>query len=288
MTEDKKPFARLLQNKRIGLVACGPMDAAVTGALQLAQASFAHVDATLVSPGDKELERYHALILRIGDAAGESNWLRPEMLRNNSCPLLLAGESASIYYRISLQNHADDVIFVPFFPSELIFRLSRLISGVGDDRHAAFRSARPCVLVADDDRDIVVYLKSVLQNFDVDAHFVSNGRAALAAARRLLPDLVLLDVGMPLMNGIDVLRALRNDPGTSALVVALLTASADTSDVRNGAELGAVHYILKPFGHLDLIRKLKPLLRIPDIAAIGNPAIAAPPIERIDRSLYFS
>jgi len=279
MTEDKKPFARLLQNKRIGLVACGAIEPAVTGALQLAQASFAHVDANLVSPEDKGLERYDALILRIGDSVRESNWLRPELLRANSRPLLLAGESASIYYRISLHNHADDVIFVPFFPSELIFRLSRLISGAGEGRHATPRAARPCVLVADDDRDIVIYMKSVLQNFDVDAHFVSDGRAALAAARRLLPDLLLLDVRMPLMSGIDVLRALRNDPGTSALVVALLTGSADTGHVKEGADLGAVHYILKPFGHLDLIRKLKPLLRSPDLPVpppiILNPGLAS-------------
>jgi DNA-binding response OmpR family regulator len=116
-------------------------------------------------------------------------------------------------------------------------------------------------LVADDDPDIVTFLKCVLQRFDVDAHFVSDGLAALAAARQLLPELLLLDIGLPIMNGIDVLRCLRNDPGTSSLVTLLLTASADSSHVKSGADLGAVDYVLKPCGYFDLIRKLKPLLR---------------------------
>jgi CheY-like chemotaxis protein len=265
MVEAGAPAEAPLEHKRIGLVSCGAMEAAVTAALQQAKASFGHVDANVVEPGSPDLGRYHALILRLADGAPpgpvvESNWFRPELLRKNLCPLLLAGEPAAINYRVSLQSHADDIIFAPFSPYELIFRLARL-TGVHESRHVAVPPARPCVLVADDDRDILIYLKNLFRNLDVDAHFVSDGRAALAAARRLLPDLLLLDVRMPFMNGLDVLRSLRKDPGTSALVTVLLTGSAETSHVKESAELGVVEYILKPFGHLDLILKLKPLLR---------------------------
>jgi CheY-like chemotaxis protein len=121
-------------------------------------------------------------------------------------------------------------------------------------------SVKPCVLVADDDPDIIVYLKSVFWAFDVETHFVTDGRAALASARRLLPDLLLLDVGMPVMNGIDVLRSLRRYPSTSALATVLLTGSADQSHIEACACLGAVDYILKPFGHIDITRKVKALL----------------------------
>jgi len=255
MTDDTNAFSEL----RIGLVTCAAMDAALTDSLRQAQMSFAQLDANVVGPGDRELERYHALILHVSDGASESNWFRPELLRTNSRPLLLAAALETIHTRASLRDQVDDIIFAPFLPGELIFRLSRLI-GTRDGGHGVVRSAKPCVVVADDDPDILIYLKCVLQRFDVDAHFVSDGLAALAAARRLLPDLLLLDIGMPIMNGINVLRCLRNDPGTGALLTLLLTASADPLHVEEAAELGVLDYILKPLGHFDLIRKLKPLL----------------------------
>lgn len=247
----------LAPHKRIGLVGCAWMDLALTGPLQQMQVSFAQIDADTVEPGDRGLEQYHAVILQVGNGEVESPWFRPEILQTNTRPLLLTGEPDAVWYRASLQNHADDIIFAPFAPSELIFRLSRLIGGTSDSRRAVAPSPRPCVLVADDDRDIITYLKCVLQNFDVDLHFVSDGAAALAAARRLLPDVLLLDIGMPVLSGIDVLGCLKNDPGTREIPTLLLTASADPLDVAKGLELGAADYILKPFGQFALIQKLK-------------------------------
>jgi CheY-like chemotaxis protein len=256
MTKDVSALSEL----RIGLVACAGIEAALTASLRQVQASFAHIDANVASPGDAEMERYHALILHVGEGPNESSWFQPKRLRTNSRPLLLAAEPAAIYSRESLWDHADDIIFAPYLPNELIFRLSRLIGGASEARPAAVAPAKPCVVVADDDPGIIVLLRRALEHLDVDAHFVGDGLAALAAARRLLPDLLLLDIGLPLMNGIDVLRRLRNDPGTCTLVTLLLTASADTLHVTQGVDLGAADYILKPFGYFDLIRKLKPFL----------------------------
>jgi DNA-binding response OmpR family regulator len=254
------PLEYVAPHSRVGVVACAALNVALTVPLRQIQASYTRIDADTTGPGDRELERYHALILQVGDGGDGSKWFRPEILQTNTCPLLLAGEPDAIYYRASLQVHADDVIFAPFAANELIVRLSRLMSGTSPGRHAFARPARPCVLVADDDRDIVTYLDCVLQTFDVDVHFASNGVAALAAARRLLPDLVLLDIGMPILSGLDVLRCLKNDPGTCDIPTLLLTASSDPLDVAKGAEFGAADYILKPFGHIALIRKLKILL----------------------------
>ena len=263
MPNDSSAFSEL----RIGLLACSSTENALTGSLRQAQIPFAHVDANLVRPGDPELERYHALVLHVGDH--ESNWFRPRQLRANSRPLLLAAEPEAADSRASLRDHAGDIIFAPYPPGELIFRLTRLIAGGGDGRHTAAPSAKPCVVIAEDDPDMVTFLKCVLQRFEADAHFVGDGLAALAAARRLLPDLLLLDIRLPIMNGIDVLSCLRKDPGTSTLATLLLTASADSAHVKRGVDLGAVDYILKPCGYFDLIRKLKPFLRNPAPAAAG-------------------
>jgi hypothetical protein len=214
----------LLHQKHIGLIACpASLETKVRITLEQANACFAHIDANAVRPGAPELERYDALLLYVADGAAELDWFRPEILRLNTRPLLLAGQAEAVRRRVCLQAHVDDVIFPPFLGSELVFRLYRLTAGTGERRHPAARSGKPCVLVADDDPDIVIYLKTVFRDLDVETHFVSDGAAALATARRLLPDLLMLDVGMPVMNGIDVLRSLRSDPGTSALVTVLLT-----------------------------------------------------------------
>lgn len=250
----------LLQNKHIGLIAFARgLTARVGIALAQANACFAQIDDA-VRPGAPELEHYDALLVYVADGAAELDWLRPEILRLNTRPLLLVGRPEAVQRRVCLQTHVDDVIFLPFLAAELVFRLYRLTADTGERQHAVARSGKPCVLVADDDPDIVMYLKNIFRNLDVEAHFVSDGGAALAAARRLLPDLLLLDVGMPVMNGIDVLRSLRTDPGTNAIVTVLLTGSSDPLHVDACATLGAVDYILKPFAHIDITRKVKALL----------------------------
>lgn len=251
-----------MQGKRIGLASCTAMEAAITGALKQAQASFTIIQPGAVRSSASELDRFDALILGVGGDAAESGWLRPEILRNHTRPLLLAGPPEAIYCREALQSHADDVILSPFSAPELLFRLHRMTGGKRASSEPVVRSGKPIVLAVDDDRNIIVYLGCVLKNLDVEMHFASDGRAALAAARQLLPDLLLLDIGLPGMNGLEVLRRLRRDPGTRDLATVLLTASSDPSHVSDGADLGVLDYILKPFGHIDLARKLKALMRI--------------------------
>jgi len=251
-----------MQGKRIGLVACTAIEAAITSALKQAQAAFTIIQADTFDPGASDLDRFDALILGVDDTASESGWLRPGILRNHTWPLLLAGPPEAIYCREALQSHADDVILSPFSAHELLFRLHRMTGGKCGYSEAVVRSGKPIVLAADDDRNVTIYLGCVLKNLDVEMHFASDGRAALAAARQLLPDLLLLDIGLPGMNGLDVLRRLRNDPGTRDLATILLTASSDPSHVSDGVDLGVLDYILKPFGHIDLARKLKAHIRI--------------------------
>ena len=255
-------FPESLHGKRIGLVACAEIEDAIATALNRALMSFATVPVNSVGPSAKELSRFDALMLGVGDESSDSIWLRPEALRNNIRPLLLAGPAEEIYCRETLQSLADDVILSPFSTGELLFRLHRIIGGKSTVRETAVRTGKPIVLVVDDDLNITNYLGCVLRNMEVEMYVVSDGQAALAAARRLLPDLILLDIALPIMSGLDVLGRLRNDPGTRNLAAVLVTASSDPADMQQGANLGVLDYILKPFGHNNLTRKLKALLRI--------------------------
>src|ERR1700693_3479722 len=197
-----------MQGKRIGLVACTAMEAPITSALKHAQAAFTIMPADTVDPGASDLDRFDALILGVDGNAAERGWLRPAVLRNKTRPLLLAGPPEAVYCREALQSHADDVILSPFSANELLFRLHRMTGGKCAFSETAVRSGKPIVLAADDDRNVTIYLGCVLKNLDVEMHFASDGRAALAAARQFLPDLLLLDIGLPGMSGLDVLRRL--------------------------------------------------------------------------------
>jgi DNA-binding response OmpR family regulator len=116
------------------------------------------------------------------------------------------------------------------------------------------------VLVAEDDpdvRDLVVF-KLEQSGFDVTA--VEDGSQALSTARELLPDVAVLDISMPGMSGLDVCRLLRADEATSGMLIVMLTARAQESDVDTGFMAGADDYIIKPFSPRELVTRLQALL----------------------------
>jgi two-component system phosphate regulon response regulator PhoB len=116
------------------------------------------------------------------------------------------------------------------------------------------------ILVADDDTDIrdLVTFKLEQAGFKVTA--VDNGLAALTAARDEPPDLMVLDVMMPGMSGIDVCQELRRDSTTAALPIILLTARAQEGDVEVGFGVGADDYIIKPFSPRELLNRVEAVL----------------------------
>ncbi|MEU1853065.1 response regulator [Streptomyces sp. NPDC019990] len=116
------------------------------------------------------------------------------------------------------------------------------------------------VLIADDDADIrdLVAFKLTQSGHRVTA--VEDGMAALRAAREQLFELVLLDIRMPGMSGLDVCRAVRADPGTASLPVILITARSQEGDVELGFAAGADDYIVKPFSPRELSSRVTAML----------------------------
>jgi DNA-binding response OmpR family regulator len=116
------------------------------------------------------------------------------------------------------------------------------------------------ILIADDDPDIrdLVAFKLEQAGFDVTA--VDNGLAALSSAVEAPPDLVVLDVMMPGMSGIDVCRQLRVEPATAHLPIILLTARAQEGDVEVGFGAGADDYVVKPFSPRELVSRVEAVL----------------------------
>ncbi len=116
------------------------------------------------------------------------------------------------------------------------------------------------VLVAEDDPAILDLLVFTLQSSGHSVLPCVNGTTALQAAQQGSPDVVLLDVAMPGMSGLEVCRRLRRDEGTARLPVILLTARARWLDVGAGFDAGADDYLVKPFSPLDLVARIDALL----------------------------
>jgi two-component system, OmpR family, phosphate regulon response regulator PhoB len=116
------------------------------------------------------------------------------------------------------------------------------------------------VLVADDDADIRDLVAFKLDQCGYKVITATDGPSALAAAAMQLPDLAVLDVTMPGMSGIDVCRALRDDPATADMAIIVLTARAQEADVEAGFNAGADDYVAKPFSPRELVSRVEALL----------------------------
>ncbi|HEX6849947.1 MAG TPA: response regulator transcription factor [Candidatus Polarisedimenticolaceae bacterium] len=117
------------------------------------------------------------------------------------------------------------------------------------------------ILVVDDERDIVGALQHVLTREGFQVAEAYDGREALEAIRRERPDLVLLDVMLPEVSGVEVLKSLRGGSASPALPVILLTARKDEIDRVLGFELGADDYVTKPFSPREIVLRVKAVLK---------------------------
>jgi DNA-binding response OmpR family regulator len=116
------------------------------------------------------------------------------------------------------------------------------------------------VLVADDDEDILQLVAFRLERAGYTVVTAPDGQQALVAAREHQPDLAVLDVMMPGLNGYEVTRQLRADPATAHIPVILLTARVQEADVSRGFEAGADDYLRKPFSPQELRSRVQAIL----------------------------
>ncbi|MGZ4792656.1 MAG: EAL domain-containing protein [Ilumatobacteraceae bacterium] len=122
-------------------------------------------------------------------------------------------------------------------------------------------SVAESVLVVDDAADVRMLAMMSLTAAGFTVEEAGNGASALALARRLVPDCVLLDVSMPDMSGIEVCRALRNDPETAGCTIVMLTSQANSADKAEAFLVGADDYIVKPFTPRDLVTRVRSAVR---------------------------
>ncbi len=126
------------------------------------------------------------------------------------------------------------------------------------------------ILVVDDEKDIIELVGFNLTRNGYEVTTVMTGEDALSRARSENPDLIILDLMLPGIDGLDVCRILRNEPKTAGTPIIMLTAKGEEADIVTGLELGADDYITKPFSPRILLARVKAVLRKIDRTSEGE------------------
>ena len=117
------------------------------------------------------------------------------------------------------------------------------------------------VLIVEDDPDIIDILSYNLKQADLKVTSVPDGSSALAEVKRRLPDLILLDLMLPKVDGLEVCRLLKSDPETKNVPIIMITAKGEEVDRIVGLELGADDYIIKPFSPREVVLRVRSVLK---------------------------
>ena len=128
------------------------------------------------------------------------------------------------------------------------------------------------VLIIEDDPDIIELLRYNLAREGYKVSACKDGELGLMEARKQLPDLILLDLMLPGMNGLEVCRKLKGGEKTSVTRIIMITAKGEESDVVSGLELGADDYVTKPFSPRELLARIKAVLRRGEAADRKEPS----------------
>ncbi len=121
--------------------------------------------------------------------------------------------------------------------------------------------ASESILVVDDEEDILELVQFNLMRSGFRVDCLTSGSEVLPAVRRVHPDLIVLDLMLPGMDGLEICALLKNDPKTKAIPVVMLTAKGSESDIVRGLDMGADDYVTKPFSPKVLLARIKAILR---------------------------
>ena len=141
------------------------------------------------------------------------------------------------------------------------------------------------ILVVDDEPDVLELVEFHLEKEQFNVAVAENGDQALKMTRELLPSLLILDLMLPGINGLEICRLLRSDPKTRDIPILMLTARAAEEDRVKGLELGAHDYVTKPFSPRELVLRVRNLLRLTGEGKQGVKIIEAGPF-RLDTARH--
>ncbi|HEY9157053.1 MAG TPA: response regulator transcription factor [Candidatus Binatus sp.] len=190
-----------------------------------------------------------------------------EMIARSRKPAVIIGTYEEVAARFAAVADLNrDFMTRPCQPEELLlraFRILRFVESAAVAIQSSARNGARRIVLADDDATTVVMISTILKHFNFECDIARDGEQAFDIARKKKPDLVLLDVAMPNMDGFEALTALRSDSATRSMPVILVSAHRDEAEVVKGFSLGADDYITKPFNSGELMARISRVLREP-------------------------
>lgn len=203
--------------------------------------------------------------LTIAAAGSEAaNAFLEEYRRRGSRPLLLVGGSGiGPQVEAMLDCSAFDFAAAPWTVEEILARAYRIFTRRAPPLapQAAGRERKFRLVMADDDATVLALLRTTVESYGMECATAGAGDQALELMRAAPPDAAILDVIMPNMDGLEVLAAVRNDPLLKDVRVLMLSSLQQESDIIRALGLGADDYVSKPFSPLEVVARLKRLLR---------------------------
>ena len=123
-------------------------------------------------------------------------------------------------------------------------------------------AARPIILTIDDAKAVRLLVEKALSAYDCEVNEASNGFNGLFAREKARPDLMLVDVSMPVMNGIDMLERVKSAPEVADIPIIMMTSRSDHAYMAEIMALGAKDTLMKPFSEADLLQKVRSVIKL--------------------------
>jgi two-component system cell cycle response regulator len=255
------PVAASLGGRQFAAIGFSEIEASrLTGALEGTQAA-----VRSVAPKPNGFQEWHLFDAVIVNVAEEAEAPQSSVLAQITKPLVAIGLSTTaLEAALNAHRGEHDFLLRPWSPSELVLRCYAVLTRsaqMARPSNGPADGGRARVLIGEDDPTTVTLLERILKNYGVDCRAVSSGGQVLEAVVRSRPDLVVLDINMPELDGFEVLSTLKNNADTFDIPVVLLTARQQEADILRGFSLGAEDYITKPFSPMELVARIKRTLR---------------------------
>ena len=166
---------------------------------------------------------------------------------------------------VTLLENNDIEVSIGFHSSFNTWEIAEFRQWRSAEIHVPYKTvnSHPHILVVEDNADMRSFLGYILKDY-YNVHYAVNGEDGFLSAERLMPDLILSDVMMPVMSGYDMTRKIKSNDELSRIPVILLTAKAEISNKIEGLEYGADDYLTKPFSSRELLTRIKNILKTRD------------------------
>ena len=240
-----------LKGKRFGLVGFDPEETqALRSAIDFASAKMHLIAEDPRHPGLTTLRPFDACVMNLSSEVAKAAGGAVDLLALSRKPTVIIGERDEVLgHGFSLASATHEFIIRPWTREDFYLRAFMVLRNASSplvDQPARSAGARtePTIIVADDDRTTIMMVQSILRTWKINCRVAHNGKEALELTKEIRPDALLLDVGMPDMDGFQVLAALRADPATRKTPIVMLTAAQSEDEIVRGFDLGRrrLHY----------------------------------------------